>query len=99
MQLFIDYVATKKVIAPALASIVGGWSELYAESGVLIIGAITLLVDRAVAAGAIRAVDPLDLLRAVAGFTTIDTGQDWVASARRLIDILMDGLRLPPPGA
>ncbi len=99
MRLFIDYVATKKVIVPALATIVGGWSELYAASTVLITGAMSLLVDRAVAGGAIRPVDPLDLLRAVVGFTTIETGQDWVASARRLIDILMDGLRLPPPGA
>ncbi len=33
MRLFVDYIATKKVIAPVLKSMVGGASELYATSG------------------------------------------------------------------
>ena len=33
MLLFVDYIAAKKVIAPALGTIVGGASELYAASG------------------------------------------------------------------
>ena len=40
--------------------------------------------------------DPADLLRALAGFTHFNAGPDWEASARRLIDILMDGLRRHP---
>lgn len=32
MKLFVDYIATKNLIAPALNSIVGGPSELYADS-------------------------------------------------------------------
>ena len=94
MRLFVDYIATKKVIGSALTSIVGGVSELYVASGVLITGAISDLVERASAAGDIRTdVDPADLLRALAGFTYAAPGPGWQASALRLIDILMDGLR------
>jgi AcrR family transcriptional regulator len=97
MRLFVDYIATKKVIGSALTSIVGGVSELYVASGVLITGAISALVERASAAGDIRAdVDPADVLRALVGFTYGATGPDWEASALRLIDILMDGLRPAP---
>jgi len=99
MRLFVDYIATKKVIAPALGSAGGGVGEIYAASGLRIIDAITLLVDRARAAGDIRAdADPADILRALIGFTYGATGPGWEASARRLIDILMDGLRTPRGG-
>ena len=96
MRLFVDYIATKKVIASALASIVGGTTDLYAASGAQISGAMSLLVARAAAAGDIRPdVDPNDLLRALVGFTYGAVGPGWQASALRLIDILMDGLRPP----
>ena len=95
MRLFVDYIATKKVIASALASIVGGTTDLYASSGAQITEAMALLVARAASAGDIRAdVDPNDLLRALVGFTYGATGPGWQASALRLIDILTDGLRL-----
>jgi AcrR family transcriptional regulator len=96
MRLFVDYVAAKKVIAPALNLIVGGASELYASTRTRITEAMSLLVERARASGDIRAdADPADLLRALAGFTHFNTAPGWEASARRLIDILMDGLRSP----
>ena len=58
--------------------------------------ALTLLVTAAAASGDIRTdVDPRDLLRALAGFTYAGMGPDWEPSARRLIDLLMDGLRTP----
>jgi AcrR family transcriptional regulator len=94
MRLFVDYIATKKVIAPVLKSMVGGASDLYATSGAPIAEAMSLIVERARVGGEIRLdADPADLLRALAGFTYFNTGPDWEASARRLIDILMDGLR------
>lgn len=95
MRLFIDYIATKRVMAQALSALVGGPSELYAASGARIIGAITLLVERARAAGEIRAdANPNDVMRALAGFTYGNSDPAWPASAARLIDILMDGLRV-----
>ncbi|HLY81301.1 MAG TPA: helix-turn-helix domain-containing protein [Caulobacteraceae bacterium] len=94
MRLFVDYIATKKVIAQALSTLVGGTTDLYAASGVLITDAMTMLVTRAAAAGDIRAdADPADLLHALVGFTYAPSGPGWQASALRLIDILMDGLR------
>jgi AcrR family transcriptional regulator len=94
MRLFVDYIATKKLIGSALGSIVGGVSELYRASGLLIIGAINDLVARASASGDIRAdVDPNDVLRGLVGFTYGNTSPGWEESALRLIDILMDGLR------
>jgi AcrR family transcriptional regulator len=97
MRLFVDYIATKKVMAAVIDAIFGGASELYAYSGAKIKDALALLVDRARASGDIRSdVDPKDLLRALVGFTYGNANPDWRASALRLIDILMTGLRPPP---
>lgn len=98
MRLFVDYIATKKVIAPALGSIIDGGPELKAYSVGRLSDAAALLLARASACSDIRAdVDPEDLLRALFGFTFGNTRPDWRESALRLIDILMDGLR-PPRG-
>jgi len=98
MRLFVDYIATKRVIASALSSLVGGTSDLFAAAGVMMTDAMSLLVQRAAAAGDIRPdADPNDLLRALLGFTYGATSPGWQASALRLIDILMDGLK-PVPG-
>jgi AcrR family transcriptional regulator len=95
MRLFVDYIAAKKLIAAALNSIVGGPSELYADSGAQVKLAIGDLVGRAVAAGEIRAdLDPLDLLRALVGVANVASSPDWEASAKRLVDILIEGSRL-----
>jgi hypothetical protein len=95
MRLFVDYIATKQVIAPALSSMVGGTSGLYASSGVAIQSAISLLVDRAVAGGDIRLdLDPLDLLRALVGVANINNGPGWQTGAHALIDILIEGVRV-----
>jgi len=94
MGLFIDYVAAKKVIAPALKSSVSAGSAVYADSSARINEAIALLVERARATGEIRAdADAADLLRALIGFAYVNSAPDWEASARRLIDLLIDGLK------
>jgi AcrR family transcriptional regulator len=94
MRVFIDYIAAKKVIAPALKSLVGADSALYADSSARINGAIALLVDRARASGDIRPdADSADLLRALIGFAYVNSAPNWEASALRLIDLLIDGLR------
>jgi AcrR family transcriptional regulator len=95
LRLFVDHIATKQVMSPALASMVCGPSELYAESGAMVKAAIGLLVDRAVASGAIRLdIDPLDLLRALAGVAGISSAPGWEESAKRLVDILIAGVRI-----
>ncbi len=96
MLLFVDYIATKHLIAPALNAMVGDPSALYAASGDAIKGAIGALVGRAVATGDIRAdLDPFDLLRALVGVAHVAASPDWEASAKRLVDILIAGSRPP----
>jgi AcrR family transcriptional regulator len=97
LRMFVDYIATKRVMSPALTSIVSGTTELYAQSTALIKGAIGLLVDRAVSSGDIRLdIEPLDLLRALSGVAGISSGPGWEQSAKRLVDILIAGVRVPP---
>jgi AcrR family transcriptional regulator len=94
MHQFIDYVATKRLIAPSLRPRTGSASALYATCGELISGAIATLVKRAIANGDIRKdANPADLLRAMIGVSYQNPDAAWEASARRVIDLLMDGLR------
>ena len=96
LRLFVDHLATKQGMAEALNSLVGGKSELYAATGARMKLAITTLVDRAVASGDICLdLDPLDLLRALAGIANVTAGASWQASAKRLVDILIAGVRTP----
>jgi AcrR family transcriptional regulator len=94
MLLFVDYIATKKIIAPALNSMVGGPSKLFEASHGQIWEAIRALVKRAIRSGDIRKdLDPIDLLRALIGVASVATSPDWQQSARRLVDILITGAR------
>jgi AcrR family transcriptional regulator len=94
MLLFVDYIATKQIIAPALNTLVGGPSKVFESSGAQIKGAIHALVERAIKSGDIRPdLDPLDLLRALIGVSNVASGPDWPQSARRLVDILITGSR------
>jgi AcrR family transcriptional regulator len=94
MMLFVDYIATKQIIASALNSVVGGASRLYDCSRVQVMGAIDALVKTAVKSGDIRKdLEPFDLLRALIGVSNVATGPDWQESARRLVDILIKGSR------
>ncbi|MCU1226250.1 MAG: Transcriptional regulator, TetR family [Edaphobacter sp.] len=94
MLLFVDYIAAKQIIAPALNTIVGGPSKLFEATGAQIKGAIHALVGRAIESGDIRPdLDPLDLLRALVGVSNVASGPDWAQSARRLVEILILGSR------
>jgi AcrR family transcriptional regulator len=94
MLLFVDYIATKQLIAPALNKMVGGPSKLFEATGAQIKGAINALVERAVESGDVRPdLDPLDLLRALIGVSNVASGPDWAQSAKRLVDILILGSR------
>jgi AcrR family transcriptional regulator len=94
MLLFVDYIAAKHIIAPALNTLIGGPSKVYEGSRAQIQGAIEALVKRAIKSGDIRRdLDPFDLLRALIGVSNVATGPDWQESARRLVDILIKGSR------
>jgi AcrR family transcriptional regulator len=94
MLLFVDYIATKKIIAPALNTLVGGPSKVFEASHAQIWEAIRALVKRAIKSDDIRKdLDPIDLLRALIGVANVATSPDWQQSARRLVDILINGSR------
>jgi len=92
MRLFVDHLTTKHAMKEALNAMVGGTEALYASTTELMRAAIDNLTTRAVATGEIRLdMDPLDLLRAVAGVAVV--GDE---NAYRVIDILLAGLRPGP---
>ena len=94
MLLFVDYIETKQIIAPALNTMVGGPSKVFQASGAQITGAIDALVKRAIKSGDVREdLVPLDLLRALIGVSNVASGPGWRQSARRLVDILVQGSR------
>src|SRR5580693_8236228 len=94
MLLFVDYIAAKKIIAPALNNMVGGPSKVFEASHDQIWAAIRALVKRAIKSGDVRKdLDPIDLLRALIGVANVATSPDWQQSARRLVDILITGSR------
>ena len=95
MLLFMDHVAAKQIIAPALNSISGGPTKLFEGSRDLVLGAMESLVLRAVARGEMRKdIQPFDLLRALIGFAHVTSDSDWQGSSRRLVDVLIAGSRL-----
>ena len=94
LRLFVDYLATKKIVAAALNGLVGG-SQVFEDMS-KVREAVDAVYGRAIEAGAIRAdLDPLDHLRALLGITTVGTSEDWGESAARLVDILILGSRPP----
>ena len=94
MLMFVDHIATKQIIAPALNALVGDPKEVFEASYAKIWEAIRALVNRAILSGDIREdLDPIDLLRALIGVANIATSPDWQQSARRLVEILIMGSR------
>jgi AcrR family transcriptional regulator len=94
LLLFVDYMATKQIIAPALNTLIGGPSKVYEASSARIRTAIHALVDRAINSGDIRSdLEPLDLLRALAGVSSVASTPDWPQNAKRLVEILIAGAR------
>ena len=85
MLLFIDHVAAKQIIAPALNSIAGGPAKLFEGSRGQVLGAIETLVRHAVARGEMRKdIEPSDLLRALIGVAHMTSDPGWQESGRRL---------------
>jgi AcrR family transcriptional regulator len=94
LLLFVDAVATKQIIAPALNALVGDHKKVFEASYAQIHEAIRALVKRAVQSGDLRKdLDPMDLLRALVGVSNVASSPDWQQSARRLVDILVSGSR------
>jgi AcrR family transcriptional regulator len=94
LLLFVDAVAAKQIIAPALNTLVGDHKKAFEASYAQMHEAMRRLVKRAIQSGYIRKdLDPTDLLRALVGVANVASSPDWQQSARRLVDILITGSR------
>jgi AcrR family transcriptional regulator len=98
MDLFVDYMTTKRGMAEALRAVIASGGNPYAQSRDRLVAAITTLLDASAAAGALRSdIAPSDVLTTLSGVSLAagDPGQRDLAA--RLLDLLMDGLRFRAP--
>jgi len=94
MLLFIDHIAGKMLIIPAMNTIAGGPLRLLEGSRSLIHNAFVASVERAIANGDLRPdTDPNDFVRALVGIFHTTASPGWEPSARRLVDVLIAGSR------
>jgi AcrR family transcriptional regulator len=94
MFLFIDHVADKRLILPAMETVAGGSMRLIEGSKSLVYGTFVSLVRRAIESGELRAeTDPNDFVRALVGVFHTTALPGWEASARRIVDLLIAGAR------
>ncbi len=95
LNLLIDYMATKRIVGPALRADPGEGSALYANSGATILPPLQRLTEAAHAAGDIRPdIGFEDILRMMSGLSQGYEQPGWDAGARRLLSVMMAGLRV-----
>jgi AcrR family transcriptional regulator len=89
----VEFVATKKGMSAALTLAANKSSELTAYSYARLTEAVGALLDRAVAAGEIRAdISAEDVLRALVGMCYMHDQPGWQESVLRLVEVFVDGL-------
>ena len=94
LLLFVEAIAAKQVIAPALKELTEDPRTVFESSYRQIQEANRALVKRAIQSGDLRRdIEPADLLRTLIGFAHVSDAADWKQSARRLVDILIAGSR------
>jgi len=97
MDRFVDYMTTKRGMADALRAVIASGGNPYAHSRDRLISAITTLLSRAAAAGTVRSdVEPADVLTSLSGVSLAAGEPAQREQARRVLDLLMDGLRYRP---
>ncbi len=98
MDGFLRYTATKRGMGEALQSIMASDSELSARVRAQLTQALDVLVSAAVAAGVVRPdARPDDVLRALGAIWILPESPAREEQARRILDLLMDGLRHGAP--
>jgi AcrR family transcriptional regulator len=95
MERFVAYATTKRGLAGALKAVAAAQSDLFPTTRERQLAAIAELLRAGIAAGEIRpdvaAEDVLTSMNAV--WTIAAEGERWAAQARRVLRLLMDGLR------
>ncbi len=99
MLLFIDHVADKRLILPAMETVAGGSMRLIEGARGMIYGTFLRLIQSAVGHGDLRPeVEPDDLVRGLIGVFHTTSMPGWESSARRIVDLLIDGARAKGTG-
>ncbi|HEX5405213.1 MAG TPA: TetR family transcriptional regulator [Pseudonocardiaceae bacterium] len=94
MDRLAHYGMTKAGLADALST-AATHDGLFGETYEPVVGALSMLLAACEAAGVVRAgLDPDDVLLILGFLWRIDPKSDWQARADRLLDMLMDGLRV-----
>jgi AcrR family transcriptional regulator len=100
MLLFIEHVAGKTLIIPAMDTVTGGSARLLEGARPLIHTAFVASVRRAITSGDLCAdTNPEDFVRTLVGIFHTTALPGWEQSARRLVDILIAGSRSNPKHA
>ena len=93
LMLFIERLATKKIIVAALNDLIGS-NKMIEQNRSKVHGAVGAIYARAIESGDLRPdVNPTDHVLAIVGVTFFSTDEDWRDSAVRLVDILIQGSR------
>ena len=94
MDLFVDYMTTKRGMADALRAVIASGRNPYEQSRGQLISAITTLLTAAGGAGMLRRdIEPADVLASLGGVSLTAGEPAQREQAGRLLDLLMDGLR------
>jgi AcrR family transcriptional regulator len=98
MDHFVDYMTTKRGMADALRAVIASGGNPYAQSRDRLTDAIATLLAAGAAAGTVRSdVEPGDVLASLGGVSLTAGEPAQRDQARRLLDLLMDGLRYRAP--
>jgi AcrR family transcriptional regulator len=94
MEMFLEYMTTKRGMSEALRKVIASGGNPFAESRGRLLAAFTALLRAGAADGTLRAdVDPADLMASMSGVSLAAGDPDQRQQAGRLLDLLMDGLR------
>ena len=95
MDRFVDYMTTKRGMLGALRVVIASGGNPFAESMERMTAAVTTLLEAGADAGTVRSdVAPRDVLAGLSGVSLAAGQPDQRDQAHRLLDLLMDGLRL-----
>jgi AcrR family transcriptional regulator len=94
MDRFVNYATTKRGMAAALRAVVASGGNPFAHTRDSLLAAIGTLLKAGAAGGTMRSdVEPGDVLASLSGVSLVAGEPAQRDQARRLLDLLMDGLR------
>jgi AcrR family transcriptional regulator len=99
MDQFVEYMTTKRGMADALRAVIASGGNPYEHSRSRLTAAMTELLAAGAAAGTTRRdVEAADVFASLGGISLVVGGPAQREQARRVLDLLMDGLRYTAPG-